>query len=378
MSDPLANRLRQLEANGVVIVDPRQTYVDPAVVLGRVRSGAVLHPGTRLLGARTFVGPGAVIGQEGPAVIDNGVIGTGAAVASGYVNDAVLLPDARVGAANHIRGGTILEEQASTAHAVGLKQSILLCFATLGSVINFCDVLIYGGRSRRDHSEIGSGFIHFNFTPWGARGDKATASLIGDVCAGVFMREPRIFMGGMAGLVGPQTVGFGALTAAGQVVRKAVPDNTLVAKPSADIERRVAPGTLDDLKRRLDQNLHYIGELFALRAWYQEVRLARIPDTADHADMRIVIAEALATLEVCIDERVQRLSAFLEERGVDMPALAIEVPACPAALSGGAPEVSHVDWVQSLPDAAVQDGSQWLRDISDSVSAAFHAAADTG
>ena len=240
MSDPLADRLRQLQANGIVIIDPRQTYIDPAVGLERVRPGAVLHPGTRLIGARTFIGPGAVIGQEGPAVIDDGVIGAGAEVAGGYVKDAVLLADARIGAANHIRAGTILEEQASTGHAVGLKQSVLLCFATLGSLINFCDVLVYGGRSRREHSEIGSGFIHFNFTPWGAHGDKATASLIGDVCSGVFMREPRIFIGGAGGLIGPQTVGFGALTAAGQVVRKAVPDGTLFAMTGANIERRFA------------------------------------------------------------------------------------------------------------------------------------------
>jgi len=378
MSDPLAGRLRQLEANGVEIVDPRQTYVDAAVAIERVRSGAVLHPGTRLVGPRTFIGPGAVIGGEGPAVIDNGVIGADATVASGYVNDAVLLPEARIGASNHIRGGTILEEQASTAHAVGLKQSILLCFATLGSVINFCDVLIYGGRSRRDHSEIGSGFIHFNFTPWGAQGDKATASLIGDVCSGVFMREPRIFMGGMAGLIGPQTVGFGAVTAAGQVVRKPVPDNTLVAMRGAGVERPFAPGTLDDPKRRLDQNLRYIGELLALRAWYQQVRLARIPDTADHADTRLVIIEALATLEVCIDERLRRLAAFLGERGVDMPALAIEAPARPPALAGGAADLNHVEWVQSLPDSAVREGHHWLRDIANSAHTAFHDAADKG
>ena len=33
----------------------------------------------------------------------------------------------------------------------------------------------------REHTEVGSRFIHFNFTPRGQSGDKATPSLIGDV-----------------------------------------------------------------------------------------------------------------------------------------------------------------------------------------------------
>src|SRR5690606_1997997 len=123
----------------------------------------------------------------------------GAAVASGYVEGAVLLREAKLGANAHVRPGTLLEELASTAHAVGLKQTVLLAYVTLGSLINFCDCLMAGGTSRSDHSEVGSGFIHFNFTPWGERGDKATPSLIGDVVRGVFLRERRIFLGGLAG-----------------------------------------------------------------------------------------------------------------------------------------------------------------------------------
>ena len=38
-----------------------------------------------------------------------------------------------------------------------------------------------------------SGFIHFNFTPWGKNGDKATPSLVGNVTEGVFLDQKRIF-----------------------------------------------------------------------------------------------------------------------------------------------------------------------------------------
>jgi UDP-N-acetylglucosamine/UDP-N-acetylgalactosamine diphosphorylase len=86
------------------------------------------------------------------------------------------------------------------AHAVGLKQTILFPFVTLGSLINFCDCLMGGGTSRRNHSEVGSSFIHFNYTP---RQDKATASLLGDVPRGVMLDQPPIFLGGREESSGP-------------------------------------------------------------------------------------------------------------------------------------------------------------------------------
>jgi UDP-N-acetylglucosamine/UDP-N-acetylgalactosamine diphosphorylase len=86
-----------------------------------------------------------------------------------------------MGLGGHVREACLLEEQANGAHCVGLKHTILFPFVTLGSLINFCDCLMAGGTSRKDHSEVGSSYIHFNFTP---EGDKTTASLIGDVPRG--------------------------------------------------------------------------------------------------------------------------------------------------------------------------------------------------
>src|SRR2546430_17141891 len=92
----------------------------------------------------------------------------------------------------------------------------------MGSLINLCHLLMAGGMPREDHSEFGSAFIHFNFTPWGKSGDKATPSLIGDVTAGVFLRERRIFLGGQSGMVGPRAVGYGSMTGAGPGRRRDV------------------------------------------------------------------------------------------------------------------------------------------------------------
>jgi acetyltransferase-like isoleucine patch superfamily enzyme len=351
-----------LEAQDVTIIDRRQTYLDETIDIQRIRRGVVLYPGTRLLGARTFVGPNAKIGTEGPAVIENTIIGESATVASGYLNEAVMLRDSKVGSNAHIRAGTLLEEEASTAHAVGLKHTILMSFVTMGSLINFCDGLLSGGTSRRDHTEVGSGFIHFNFTPRGQYGDKATPSLIGDVVHGAFLREPRIFLGGLSGIVGPQKVGFGSFTIAGQVLRREVPANRIVGDMQRDVDSEFQ--TLRESRTRVLQlNLEYIGHLYALRAWYLNVRLARIPAHPDYDHLRIVIEAAGELLSVCIDERVRRLHEYLIERGLAFPDLSFVIPPPPLKIEPSNPYVDHIKWVSSLSDAYVHLGVSWLQSI---------------
>lgn len=335
-------------------------------MLDRVCSGAVLHPGTRLLGARTFIAAHAEVGREGPATLADAVLGAEAIVDGGYVEGAVMLERSRVGSGAHLRPGTVLEEQASTAHTVGLKHTILLSFVTLGSLINFCDCLMAGGTSRADHSEVGSGFIHFNFTPWGQRGDKATASLIGDVVKGVFLREAKIFLGGSSGLVGPASVGYGSVTAAGQVVRRTVEPGTLSLQPPRAIDIKHDPNRLDRAAPRSQRNIAYIAQLVALRAWYRQVRIARIDEidggawNEAHQQRKIVLTEALANIELGIAERHKRLASFLTERGQEMPAmdLAVEL-ACPLTVSHAADQ-AHVAWVHGLSAPQVEAGQAWL------------------
>ncbi|HET6583463.1 MAG TPA: UDP-N-acetylglucosamine pyrophosphorylase [Nannocystaceae bacterium] len=367
-SDALERRLAELSARGVVLVDPRQTYVAADVVHERVAAGAVLHPGTRLSGPRTFVGPGAQVGAEGPATLVDAVLGPDAVVDSGFVHGAVLLAGARLGSNAHVRPGTLLEESASTAHAVGLKHTILLGFVTLGSLINFCDVLMAGGTSRRDHSEVGSGFIHFNFTPWGRSGDKATPSLVGDVVHGVFLRRARIFLGGAGGMIGPRRVGYGAVAAAGQVIRRDVADDVLVAQAAPTIAKPLARYWLDRDEPRAAKNLEYIAQLVALRTWYRAVRLARVAEGEVGAIDRVLVESAIVTLDACIDERVTRLRSFLVERGRPMPALVLDPDiACPLPVAPSTVPGDHVAWVQSLSDDLIAAGIAWLRAVTEAV-----------
>lgn len=358
-------RLSALAQRGVQIIDPRQTYVAPEVRVERIHAGVVLHPGTRLQGARTFLGPGAELGREGPVVAVDCVLGEKARIDGGYACGAVLLRGASAGSAAHLREGTLLEEEASTAHAVGLKHTIVLCFGTLGSLINFCDVLLAGGTSREDHSEVGSGFIHFNFTPWGARGDKATASLVGDVPRGVLLRERRIFLGGAGGMVGPRQVGFGAVTGAGQVVRKDVPEDRLVVQPPRAVDQPFAADQLDGAEPRAGRQIRYIAQLHALLAWYRQVRLARVPGSRE--DVREVMSAAIATLSLCVAEREKRLAAFLKERGEAVPRLTAPELACPLAIAADEPYVDHVAWVRGLAAGEVAACVEWLRAVESAV-----------
>lgn len=368
----LAQQKAQLEARleaaaeaGVVIVDPRQTFIAPEVELRRLRPGCVLHPGSRISGSRSFIGAGAEIGSEGPATLVDAVFGPNTHIASGYVSGAVLLEGASLGGNAHVREGTLLEEQASCAHAVGLKHTILLAFVTLGSLINFCDALVAGGTSRKDHSEIGSGFIHFNFTPWGKRGDKATPSLVGDVPRGVFYRESRIFLGGAGGMVGPRSVDYGAVAAAGQVVRHDIGENRLVLRTPPRIDRRLVGRPLDG-GARATKNVEYISQLVALRSFYREVRLPR-----STVSQRPVLKAADEILTLAIAERQERLASFLEERSCDMSVFELEpkvAKQCPLSVEeGSAAEVSHLEYIATLDDVAIQSGVEWLRAVSAAV-----------
>jgi hypothetical protein len=348
---------------GVRLVDPGQVFVDDQVDPTRIHPSATIFPGCRLQGRRTFLGPGAQVGTEGPATLVDSVLGPDASIASGYARGAVLLRGASLGAAGHTREGTLLEEEASTAHAVGLKQTILLSFVTLGSLINFCDVLMAGGTSRKDHSEVGSGFIHFNFTPWGKAGDKATPSLIGDVVEGVLLRQRRIFLGGSSGLVGPRAVGYGSITGAGQVVRRDVAARRLVVQPAPSVDEPLEAPREERVEQVVRKNVAYIANLHALRAWYDQVRLARAR-LAGAADLSLVYEEAIRNVDACLEERVLRLGSYLAERGRAVPRITPPAPpAFPVAIDARA-SAEHVQWVQSLSNEQAQAAGAWLAGIA--------------
>jgi UDP-N-acetylglucosamine/UDP-N-acetylgalactosamine diphosphorylase len=301
-----------LVERGVRIPHPESVFVDASIRPEQVHADVTLHPGTRLAGASTSIGPGCRIGTETPATVVDCQLGAGVSLAGGYHAGSVFLDGAAFGSGAHVRPGCVLEEGASCAHAVGLKHTILLPFAVTGSLVNLCDCLLSGGTSPSDHSEVGSSYVHFNYTP---HRDKATPSLLGDVPRGVLLDQPPIFLGGQGGLVGPARLAFGTIVPAGTVWRGDVtePGQLVVAHPPARRSHRpYSAGLYGDVRRKVAHNLHYIGNLKALEQWYL---FARAPWLEPTAHGRACLDGALSRIRLGIGERVghlERLAGNME------------------------------------------------------------------
>lgn len=303
-------KAQQLISKGVRIPNPETITIGEEVSLdGIAGNGVVIHAGSKIFGATTVIGEGCEIGFEGPVTIQNCQLGPRVKLKGGYFSGSTFLERATMGSGAHIRSGCLLEEESNGAHTVGLKQTILLPFVTLGSLINFCDCLMAGGTSRKDHSEVGSSYIHFNYTP---DQDKATPSLIGDVPRGVMLNQRPIFLGGQGGLVGPVRIGFGTVIAAGTICRKDFPkgNGLLFSRASIKKQQPHYPLLYPGIKRIINNNINYIANIIALRQWYLDVRSLFFEST--NFEMALYNG-ALEKLEMVIDERVRRLGQVAEK-----------------------------------------------------------------
>ncbi|MFZ7112046.1 MAG: UDP-N-acetylglucosamine pyrophosphorylase [Desulfatiglandales bacterium] len=292
---------------GVDIPNPLTLDIGDEVMVEHISGhGVRIYPGCRIYGQKTLISNGAQIGAEGPATIDNCQIGPEVRLKGGFFRESVFLEGSSMGAGAHVREACLLEEQANGAHCVGLKQTILFPFVTLGSLINFCDCLMAGGTGRRDHSEVGSAYIHFNFTP---EGDKTTASLIGDVPRGVMLNQPPIFLGGQGGMVGPLRLNYGNVVSAGSILRRDVMQDNKMIIPrthrSAVID--FTPGAYRGLGRIVTNNLLYLANLLALKAWYLHVRRSFFESCEFGSFLYQGVLEKLG---MAVDERLKRLEAM--------------------------------------------------------------------
>lgn len=303
----ISEKANILLKKGVKILCPENVEIGHEVNSERIAKDVVIHSGCKIYGKETYIMSGTELGYEGPVTVYNCQVGNNVKLKGGVFYDSVFLDGVDIGAGAQIREGCLLEEEARCAHTVGLKQSILFPYVTLGSLINFCDCLMAGGTDKKNHSEVGSSYIHFNYTP---NQDKATASLIGDVPRGVMLKEPPIFLGGQGGIIGPVKIGYGVVVAAETIIRKdLLEENTLFIDYPARVSKKMPfhKGLYNNPKRIFNLNILYIANLIALRTWYSDVRFMFI-------DKEILIG-ALKKIDVNILERIKRL----EEVAHNMP-----------------------------------------------------------
>ena len=298
------DNLRGLLEKGVHIPCPESVEIGPDVDPQRISGeGVTIHAGCKIYGAKTLIMPGVELGYEGAVTLHNCQLGKNVKLKGGFFYESCFLEGASMASGAQIREACLLEERARGAHTVGLKHTILFPFVTLGSLINFCDCLMAGGTDEENHSEVGSSYVHFNYTP---NQDKAAASLIGDVPKGVMIDQRPIFLGGHGGLVGPVRIGYGTVVAAGTIVRKDVLEENTILLGHRSLSRAMPfhPGLYSNIKRIITFNTIYISNLMALRRWYLYVRSEFMKDGPME---RALLEGAVNKLDMAVAERIKRL-----------------------------------------------------------------------
>jgi len=381
--------IEKLIKKGVQIDQPASVEIGGDVDVDRISAdGVVIYAGCKIFGPDTLILPGVKLGYEAPVTVDNCQVGPDVELKGGYFNQSVFLEKANLGMGSHVRAGTILEEQAVIAHTVALKHTILFPFVTLGSLINFCDCLMAGGTSRKNHSEVGSSYIHFNFTP---SQDKATASLIGDVPRGVMLNQKPIFLGGQGGLVGPCRLNFGITVAAGTIVRKDEirKDRLIFGREGQGGSIPFEPGRYHSNKRIIMNNIIYIGNLIALQQWYRQVRTLFI-STRFPKPLMLGLKK---NIQAAIDERIERLKTVClktpPETGHQKPGISERWPRLNETLkvrqekegdteprdkflecvskSISPTNKDYINVIQGLAAEDTENGVRWLQGIVDGV-----------
>jgi len=385
------DKVRILQAKGVKIISPTQVYIDADVLPEQIAAGSCLYPFTRLHGEKTTIATGALIGQEGPATVIDCCIGKNVQLKGGFFSNSLFLEGSSIGSGAHIRECCIIEEEASCAHSVGLKHTILFPFVTLGSLVNFCDCLLAGGTSRTLHSEVGSSYIHFNFTP---HQDKATPSLLGDVPRGVMLRESAIFLGGQGGIVGPARLDYGSTLPAGTIWRGESGSRSHIGNPG-----EFQQGIYKRFRSIAENNINYIANLIALKEWYAQVRSLFWQNDEYGTLFSLSAAEILKR---AIAERILRLQGLCakamagRERAthvldaatlraqdnfianfakvaayLDAPPLSkansLQAQKFIATIAEAAPWESYISVIKKLDSTTVKQGSDWLTNIVEEV-----------
>jgi bifunctional UDP-N-acetylglucosamine pyrophosphorylase/glucosamine-1-phosphate N-acetyltransferase len=196
---------------GVTFIDPKNAYVSESVSIGR---DTVIYPNVTLEGS-TSIGDGCTI-RSGTR-IKNAVIGHGVEILDNCVIvDSIVSNSCTVGPFAHLRGSSKMEERAKVGNFVELKKT------NLGRGSKASHLTYLGDATIGENSNIGAGTVTCNYD-----GKNKNPTDIGS----------NVKIGSDTMLVAPVKVGDGAVTGAGSVVIRDVPDNTLVAGVPATVKK---------------------------------------------------------------------------------------------------------------------------------------------
>ena len=200
---------------GAIIRDPATTWIDADVSIGR---DTVIEPNVQLRGATT-IGADCLIGPD-TTLVDMEV-GDGATVCRTQGSLSVVGPGATVGPWAYLRPGTELGAEAKIGTFVETKN------ANIGAGSKIPHLSYVGDATIGTGTNIGASSVFVNFD-----GVAKHRTTVGDHCR----------MGSDTMYVAPVTIGDGAYSGAGTVIRSDVPPGALVLTdaPQRVIEGRVA------------------------------------------------------------------------------------------------------------------------------------------
>jgi bifunctional UDP-N-acetylglucosamine pyrophosphorylase/glucosamine-1-phosphate N-acetyltransferase len=185
---------------GVTILDPASTWIDITVQLGE---DVTLLPGTFLKGV-TSIGVGSTVGPE--VTMTDTEVGADASIVKSHVNGSRIGDGASVGPFAYLRPGTDLGPDGKIGTFVETKN------AKIGAGSKVPHLSYVGDAEIGEQSNIGAGTIFANYD-----GVNKHRSTIGS----------HVRSGSHNVFVAPITIGDGAYTAAGTVVRRDVEPGAL-------------------------------------------------------------------------------------------------------------------------------------------------------
>jgi bifunctional UDP-N-acetylglucosamine pyrophosphorylase/glucosamine-1-phosphate N-acetyltransferase len=185
---------------GVTIVDPASTWIDAEV---EIAPDTTIEPATILRG-RTTIGGDSVIGPHSTLV--DATVGERARVIHSYVLEAEVGHEATVGPFSYLRPAAVLGTRSKAGSFVEIKKS------TIGDGAKVPHLAYVGDAEVGAGANLGAGTITANYD-----GRDKHQTKIG--------QDARISVN--TSLVAPVSVGDGAYTGAGAVIREDVPDGAL-------------------------------------------------------------------------------------------------------------------------------------------------------
>jgi bifunctional UDP-N-acetylglucosamine pyrophosphorylase/glucosamine-1-phosphate N-acetyltransferase len=192
--------VRGWQLEGVTVIDPASTWIDLQVQLS---PDVEIRPGSQILGA-TVVGTGAIIGPDTTLV--DCEVGSGSTVKRTDAKLSVIGANASVGPFSYLRPGTYLGDDGKIGTFVETKN------ARIGTGSKVPHLSYVGDATIGEQSNIGAGTIFANYD-----GVTKNSTNIGS----------HVRSGSHNVFVAPVSIGDGAYTGAGAVIRKDVPAGSM-------------------------------------------------------------------------------------------------------------------------------------------------------